>query len=150
MARHTMDRRLVTVCGVLVILFLAACGGSPSAGDQGGATITKVTLKRDNGSGEPGDAVDKFLPSDRIQFFEAELSSMLGPGTKVHWVFTAVDTTAGKDIKVAEADVDVLAGNKLSANVSLENDWPTGKYRADIFINGKLIKSVDYTVEGAG
>ena len=56
---------------------------------------------------------------------------------------------AVKNIKVQEATVDVLAGNKLTSYVSLPNDWPTGKYRADIYLNDKLLKSVDYTVDAA-
>lgn len=153
MAQHTVNRACTFICGVLVILFVAACGSSPSTsaptGDQGNVTITKVVLQRDNGNGEAGDVVDKFHETDRSQFFDAETSSMLGPGSKVHWIFTAVDTTAGKDIKVVETDVNVLVGNHLTAHVSLPNNWPTGTYRADIYINGNLVKSYSYTIDAA-
>ncbi len=173
MKRVVVSRFYAFAFGGLVSLMLVACGGSTttpstsapataqsdavtaqpaeatSAQSQGDVTITSVLLKRDDGSGAAGDTVEKFVATDRKQYFEATTSSTLGPGTKVRWVFTAVDTTAGKDIKVQEVTVDVLLGNSLTANVSLPNDWPTGKYRADIYINDTLAKSVDYTVDSA-
>ena len=173
MKRVEVNRAFAGVFGGLVTLLLVACGSSPSTpaasaptaaqtdassaqpttaaatASQGDVTIESVVLKRDNGSGEGGDTVEKFISTDRKHFFEAKTSAALGPGTKVRWVFTAVDTTAGKNIKVQEVTVNVLLGNTLTANVSLPNDWPTGKYRADIYINDKLTKSLDYTVDPA-
>jgi hypothetical protein len=165
MKRVKASRIYAAVFGGLVALSLVACGGGSTqsanppataqpgaaapADSQGNVTITDVVLKRDDGSGAAGDTVDKFVATDHKQFFEATTSAALGPGSKVRWVFTAVDTTAGKDKKVQEVTLDVLLGNKLTANVSLPNDWPTGKYRADIYINDKLTKSLDYTVDPA-
>ena len=172
MRKSLVSRVGLVMFGGLVSFILAACGGSSTAApaapatsapaaptaaptdssssqSQSDVTITDVKLMRDNGSGEAGDAVEKFLATDHKQYFEATTSSMLGPGSKVRWVFTAIDTTAGKNIKVQEATVDVLAGNKLTSYVSLPNDWPTGKYHADIYLNDKLLKSVDYTVDAA-
>jgi hypothetical protein len=67
---------------------------------------------------------------------------------KVKWVFTAVDTTAGKNRQIQEVEFDAtdFKGNTLTSFCELPRDWPTGKYKGDIYINGKLVKTFEYTV----
>jgi hypothetical protein len=106
-------------------------------------------MKRDNGNNEAGDKVDQYLPTDHIQYFEAETSRLLDPGTKVKWTFTAIETTSGNDILIKEVTTDVLLGDQLDAHISLPRDWPVGSYKADVFFNDKLIKTVNYQVMAA-
>ena len=158
----------------MMALMLAACGGDATsapvaatkpaataiaatdqpaktdntAGNEG-VTIKSIVLKRDNGKSEAGDTVDQFVATDHIQFFEAETSKLLDAGTKVKWTFTAVKTTSGNDIAVAEVTTDVLVANQLSAHVSLPRDWPVGSYKVDVFFNEKLVKTLNYEVVAA-
>ena len=62
-------------------------------------------------------------------------------------VWTAVDTSAGQNVEVAQKEFTGMAVNSIKAQVELPSDWPTGKYRLDIYLNDALGKSVDFTVQ---
>ena len=144
------------------IIAVSACSSSPSTtapadnntptqtagADNSGGTIKidSTKLMQDNGSGAAGDEVTSFKPTNHVQYFDASLSGMLNVGSKVNWVFTAVDTTAGKDVKITEVNNTVLTGNHLVGNLSMEKDFPVGKYKIDISVDGKPIGTIEYTV----
>jgi hypothetical protein len=109
--------------------------------------IESIKLMRDNGSGEPGDEVQSFTPADRKMHFEIKTTSMLPAGSKVLWVFIAVDIPDGKNIEITTVKTDVLAANVLSANLELPRDWPVGSYKADVYINDQLFKTIEYIVK---
>lgn len=125
---------------------------SQAATERGGSitgkiTISGVTMYRDDGSGQPGDEVTVFRPADRVMHFEATARG-LKTGQQVKLVFTAVDTTAGKNIDIAEAETGkVLVADQITGQVSLTEDWPVGSYRMDIYVDGDLVYSWDYRVE---
>jgi hypothetical protein len=75
-----------------------------------------------------------------------QLTAFLKVGSVVNWVFTAVDTTAGKDIKITEVNTNVTVANHLNANLSLNKDFPVGSYKADISVDGKPLGTIEYTV----
>jgi hypothetical protein len=112
----------------------------------GGAQIESYKLMQDNGSGAAGDEVKAFKPTDHVQYFDVQLTQFLNVGSTVNWVFTAVDTSAGKDIKITEVNTKVVVANHLNANLSLDKDFPTGKYKADISVDGKPLGTIEYTV----
>lgn len=165
-----MRREYLLITAAALLLAGLACGSQPgapainpptltpssmpgqAATDQstqpaGVITISKVTMFRDDGSGQPGDQVTAFKPSDRVMHFLAEAQGVQ-PGQSVRLVFTAVDTTAGKDLKVAEADTGkVFVADQITGQVSLDRDWPVGSYKMDIYVDGSLVYTWDYTVE---
>jgi hypothetical protein len=138
---------------VLIAFFGAACGSYRSGDAAEGPTaqtrdlaIKSVKLMRDDGKGNPGEEVKSFHPSDRKQHFQVELSNMKMGAVEAKWIFTAVETTAGKDIKIGEFKGSGLVANVISGSVKLPRDWPTGSYKADLYLNDKLIKTIEYVV----
>ncbi|HEX7556372.1 MAG TPA: hypothetical protein VF338_07090, partial [Leptolinea sp.] len=98
---------------------------SDNANSSGGMVkIDSYKLMQDNGSGAAGDEVKSFKATDHKQYFAVQLSDFMKMGSVVKWVFTAVDTSAGKDIKITEVNTKVVIGNQLSANLSLDKDFP--------------------------
>jgi hypothetical protein len=149
------------VAGMLVVLiafFGAACGSYGSGGNSAeqiieGPTaqtsdlaIKSVKLMRDDGKGNSGEEVKSFRPADRKQHFQVELTATKMGSLEAKWVFTALDTTAGKNIKIFESKVTGLVGNIISGSVRLPRDWPSGSYKADLYLNDKLIKTIEYVV----
>lgn len=134
-------KKSLLLIGLLSLLLLAACGGS-----SGPVTVESVTLNKDDGSGKAGDVVTSFSPTDH-NFYTVVKLNRLDVGLKVKLSWVAVDA-AGQTANtvVAEKEFSALVGNEIDGNVSLPNDWPTGKYRLNIYLNDTLAKSVDFTV----
>jgi hypothetical protein len=104
-----------------------------------------VTLRSDV-AGEPGETVEVFLPTDKKLHFDIALDETELGNHDFVVEFWAVDTSAGKDIKVSEFKQNSLVTNTINASISLPRDWPVGSYRLDVKMDGKLIGSHDYEV----
>jgi hypothetical protein len=95
-----------------------------------------------------GKATTTFSPTDHTVYCIAELNK-IAKGTEVKFTWTAVDVTGeekGSKIK----DVDYTTGsleNIVKAHLTLPQDWPTGQYKVDVYLNGDLAQSINYTVE---
>ena len=137
-----MNRRLVflSICA-LMVLSLAACGGS-----AGPVTIQSVRLARDNGSGEPGDTVTSFSPGDHIFHAVVELNR-IETGLKVRLAWIAVEAGGEKNLEIDRSEFTGLAANTIHGQIELPNDWPTGRYKLDVYLNDALARSVAFTVE---
>ncbi len=128
---------------LLLLLVLAATMVPLSAcGDSGPLAVKNVTFSTTEG----GAATTTFSPTDRVIHAAIELSR-LEPGLTAKTVWTAVDTEAGQGIEVASNEFTSLAANTIQAQLELPNDWPTGKYRLDVYLNGTLAKTAEYTVQ---
>jgi len=127
---------------VLVILMIAATMTLSSCGGGGPLAVQTATLSTTEG----GTAQAAFSPSDHDIYAAIQLNRIeAGLTAKVVW--TAVDTSAGKNIEIAHKDFSSLAANTINASVELPRDWPTGTYKLDIYLNGSLAKTVDFTVQ---
>jgi hypothetical protein len=152
MEMKSSRKRLFNILlAVMVLGFVSLACLSSTSGDEeaapGEVKVNSFKLYIDDGSGEPGDEVSAFKPTDRIQHFEVNLDSMLKNGTVIKWVFTAVDTSAGQDIAITEVETTVLIGNNLTAQLEMDQDFPTGSYRADVYIDGTLLQGFEYKVQ---
>jgi hypothetical protein len=134
-------KRLFFVIGLLLLLSAVACSGSSEP-----IAVQKITLQRDDGAGKAGDTVTSFKAADHIFHVSVDLNR-IDTGLKVKLVWVAVDTSQGKDVKVAETEFTALAANKVDGKVELPSDWPTGKYRLDVYLNDKVAKSQEFMVE---
>jgi hypothetical protein len=67
----------------------------------------------------------------------------------VTWVCTAVDTSAGKNQKVSGIDIEAwpLDDTTLTFDVELPRDWPTGKYRLEVWVDGESLGKYDYEIK---
>jgi ABC-type glycerol-3-phosphate transport system substrate-binding protein len=133
MTRIARPLFLVLTAAVL----LAACSGA-----AGPLAVQKVTFSTTEG----GEAVTSFKPTDRIFYANVELNR-IETGLKVKTVWTAVETSQGANVEVAQKEFSSLVANLIKAQVELPNDWPTGKYKLDIYLNGTLAKSAEFSVQ---
>lgn len=135
--------RALAVCLVLTAV-LAACGGA--AEPAGALAVESVTFMRDDGSGNPGSTVTSFKPSDQKIHAAAKLNQITTNfNGKVVW--TAVETSEGNNLMIAETAISGLAADTLSANMSLPVDWPVGKYKVEFYQAEALLKSQEFTVQ---
>jgi hypothetical protein len=121
---------------------------SETSSSQGSGTyIKEIHMAKDNGRGAPGDETENFAPGDRTIHCVATLKEAKS-GTQMKFAWWIVDAEGTKNQKIKEIDYTTKAlENVVHGHLSLPQDWPTGKYKVQIFINGDLDKTVNYEVE---
>lgn len=107
--------------------------------------VRQVQMLRDR-DGEPGEVVTEFRPQDRKKHFRVELDQ-LALGSRTFQVrYIAEEIADGKEIVVATADVGSLVASEINAHVELPNDWPIGRYRVELLMDGNAIGAHRYIV----
>jgi len=96
---------------------------------------------------KPGEPATHFAPGDRKIFCVVDLN-IAKVDTKVKFVWKAVDVQGADNGDFITVDyLTKPLEDRVDGHVSLPRDWPKGKYRVEIYINGELGKAVDYTIE---
>ena len=131
----------VLVVALVLLGSLASCGFL-----SGPLAVESVTLKRADASGNPGETVTAFKPSDRKLFAVAVLNQV-ATNVTLRIVWTMVDSPAGKDVKLDEVSAGGLAANTFTTNLTRPTNWAPGKYRVDFFQGDKLLKAQEFIVD---
>ena len=109
--------------------------------------ISEVHMAKDDGTGNPGDETDVFSSGDRTVHCVVKLGDAKS-GTKMNFAWYVVDAEGAKNEKIKEVDYTTKAlENVVHAHLSLPQDWPAGKYKVQVSVNGNLEKTVDFTVQ---
>ena len=130
------------------LLVFAVLGCNFSAGtNSNSGPLSKVTMAKDNGNGDPGDETNTFRPSDHKIHCLVTLSTPK-EGTKITFAWWLVDAGGTKDEKLKELDFTTgEKDNVVHGNLSSARDWPSGKYKVEVLVNGNSEKTVTFTVE---
>lgn len=120
---------------------------TPSPEAIGSGVIEEIHMARDDGNGDPGEETDTFSPSDRtihcvVRLAEAKSKTKL----KFSWWIVEAEGSENQKIKDIEYTTRVLE-NVVHAHLTLPQDWPTGKYKVEVYVNGNLEGTVGYTVK---
>ncbi len=108
--------------------------------------IEQINTAKDN-NGEPGESTTSFEPGDRSIHCVAELNKAKA-GTQVRFVWTALDVEGSKNKEIKTIDYTTKSfENKVHGHLTLPYDWPKGTYKVEVYINGALDKTINYTVE---
>jgi hypothetical protein len=109
--------------------------------------IEEIHMAKDDGKGEPGEKTDTFSPGDRTVHCVATLKeAKTGTQMKFSWWLVDAEGTQNKRLK----DIDYTTGaleNVIHGHLTLPQDWPKGKYKVEVYVNGNLDKTAPYTVE---
>ncbi len=108
--------------------------------------IEGVSLAKAN-QDKPGERVTHFAPGDRKIYCVVDLN-MAKVDTKVRFIWKAVDVEGADNGEFKTIDyLTKPQEGRVNGHVSLPRDWPKGKYRVEVYINGELGKTIDYTIE---
>src|SRR5512145_2355560 len=126
---------------IFVIVALAvsvlACGGSFST-----AKINDAWLSSD---AEGSNRTTTFAQSDTMNLFVDLANAPDDTELKVSWI--AVDAE-GVDPNYVINETNYTAGSEtVHFDLSNDNLWPAGSYKADIFLNGTLDRSLPFEVQ---
>ena len=120
---------------------------SNTSSDLGsGQAIKEIHMAKDDGNGAPGDETNTFAPSDRTVHCVATLkNAKSGTQMKFSWWIVDADNTKNQKIK----DIDYTTGaleNVIHGHLTLPQDWPVGKYKVQVYVNGDLDRTLAYSV----
>jgi uncharacterized protein YfaS (alpha-2-macroglobulin family) len=101
--------------------------------------------KDDNGD-PADDAVVVFAPGDHTIHVVTRLKDSKS-GTQMKFAWWVVNAEGAQNEKIKEIDYSTKAlENVVHAHLTLPKDWPRGKYKVDVYVNGNLDKTVPYAV----
>lgn len=133
--------------GLLVFVVLACNFSTNSNSGSNSGPISKITMAKDNGSGEPGDETNTFRPSDHKIHCLVTLKTPK-EGTKISFGWWVVDAEGTKNEKLKDLDYTTDSDVKVvHGNLSTTRDWPSGKYKVEARVDGNLEKTVAFTIE---
>lgn len=107
--------------------------------------IGEVRMFRDR-AGEPGEQVTEFRPQDRRMHFLVKLARLKFGNLDFQVRYVGEQTTEGDEIEIARADFGALTAEQIKTHVELPQDWPLGRYRLDVLMNGEVIGRHRYIV----
>ena len=111
-----------------------------------GEFIQEMHMAKDNGRGAPGDETDSFEPGDRTVHCVVKLKEAKG-GTKMKFSWWIVDAEGSKNQKIKDIDYSTKPlENIVHGHLTLPQDWPTGKYKVQVYVNGDLDRTVEYSI----
>ncbi len=134
------------IYAVLIGIFVAASAYAQTDPIPASA-IEELYLAKDNGSGKAGDQVSEFRTSDIPIYCVVLLGSQAKVTVKMN--FVAVNVAGVKaDTKVVTASYTTKEGqNRVNFSGRPEDKWTPGKYRVDIFLDGKIAKNVEFEIK---
>ena len=131
-----------------IILCLLAAAGSFAQSDPAPVpTVEDLYLAKDDGNGKAGDQVSEFSTSD-VPIYCVVLLDATGKVT-VKMNFVAVSVAGVKpETKVVTTSYTTKDGqNRVNFSGRPDDKWTPGKYRVDIFLDGRIAKNVEFEIK---
>jgi hypothetical protein len=121
---------------------------SPATSPNGsGAEITGVRLAKDFTYGDVVNPTSNFYPSDRQFHLVVDLGNA-SDGTSIAGAWYAVDAGSHKNEKLDSQTYTLKNGeDRVHFTLSNQDNWPKGKYKVEVMLNGKLTRTVDFRVQ---
>lgn len=109
--------------------------------------LTDVHMARDDGKGDPGEQTDTFNGKDRTIHCVTKLKDAQS-GTKMKFSWYVVEAEGTSNEKIRDIDYTTRPlENVVHGHLTAPRDWPVGKYKVEVYVNGNLEETVRYTVE---
>ncbi|MDF2441426.1 MAG: hypothetical protein JWN98_2410 [Abditibacteriota bacterium] len=96
--------------------------------------------------GGPVNIVKSFKASDRELHAVVKLDR-ISSGDKLKAVWVMVDTSVIKNYELLKKEMTTRRMNIVHFSAKVARDWPKGKYRTDIFLNGKLVRRLPFLIQ---
>lgn len=94
-----------------------------------------------------GSATSTFSPSDRTVHVIINLNkAKAGTDVRVVWFADEVEGATNKELKTLEYTTKAF-DKKIPGYLTWSKDWPKGRYRVMVYINGTLDRTIYYEVQ---
>ncbi len=115
--------------------------------DSGDVGIEAVLLARDDGSGKAGEETAVFTADDVPIHCSVQLNSMKPTSVKMNLIAVSVAGVKPETKVVTTSYKTNGKQNLVNFTGTPEGIWTIGKYRVDIFIDGKLSANREFEVQ---
>lgn len=138
--------RIISVLFVCLLLSFSVFAQTNGTAEEVPVTVEELTLTADDGSGESGEEKESFLQNDVPIHCSIVLSSVKSATVKMNIVY--VKSIAPKSETKIVSVIYKTNGKQNMVNFtgSPEKSWALGKYRVDIYVDGKLSQSKEFEV----
>ena len=133
-----------------VLLLLVPCGVVAQSGTPDAEPIEEVYLARDDGSGKAGEQVTEFRTTDVPIYCVVLLASDAQAVVKMTFVAVNVVGVRAETKVVTTAYTTKQGQNRVNFTGRPEGRWTPGRYRVDLFVNGKLVRNLEFDIKGSG
>lgn len=147
-SKLTIAHRVIFALAALV--FLVWPVSAQTEADLAGNDVENVYLAKDDGTGQAGEAVTEFHTTDVPIFCVVLLDGTDTVTVKMN--FVAVNVAGVKaDTKVVSTSFTTKDGqNRVNFTGRPYDKWTPGRYRVDIFLDGKIARNVEFDIKRAG
>src|SRR5690606_28599075 len=94
---------------------------------------------------EPIEPTTNFSTTDEIHLIVQVRNAPVDTPVRVVWVAEAVEGAAPETI-AAEFTQRLRDNQRAEFTLSNEGPWPRGRYRADLYFDGTLVKQIPFTI----
>ncbi|MGI8920046.1 MAG: hypothetical protein ACR2H6_15750 [Pyrinomonadaceae bacterium] len=109
--------------------------------------LKETHMARDDGRGDPGEEANIFNSKDRTIHCVTTLKDAKS-GTQMKFSWIVVDAEGSQNEKIRDIDYTTRAlENVVHGHLIAPRDWPPGKYKVEVYVNGNLEETVPYSVE---
>ena len=122
---------------------------SQTAAPASAASVEEVYLAKDNGDGKAGEQTTDFRTTDVPIYCVVLLDTSAKTTVKMN--FVAVNVAGVKpETKVVTASYTTTGGqNRVNFSGKPDGKWTPGKYRVDLFLDGKPAKALEFEIKGS-
>ncbi|MBK9215055.1 MAG: hypothetical protein IPM59_05565 [Chloracidobacterium sp.] len=137
---------------VLLILMLGVCplAALSQPAPAVAPTVEEVYLAKDDGNGKAGEQVSEFATTDIPIHCIVLLDSAAKVTVKMNFVAVSVSGVKA-ETKVVTASYTTKEGqNRVYFTGRPDGRWTPGKYRVDLFLDGKAATNVAFEIKSSG
>ena len=107
--------------------------------------IERIYMAKDD-NGQPGAETVLYEPGDhKVHCLIYLNKARKGTLIRFVWKILDVEGTRNQEITTTEYPTNSFE-NKIHGHLERQLDWPRGTYRVEVYINGYLDKTIDYTI----
>lgn len=138
--------RYLLITAVLLLSVLTVSAQTDPVQPQSGEV--EIFLAKDDGTGQAGEQVTSFKTSDAKIYCIVQLPSSTPATVKMQ--FVAVSVTGVKpETRVVTTSYTTKDGeDRVSFHGKPKTTWVAGKYRVEIFVDGKSVKELPFDIIG--
>jgi hypothetical protein len=132
---------------ILCLIFGFNVEGQTNSNENKEVVVEEISLAKDDGKGNVSEATNSFTTTDVPIHCFVGLNSTRSVTVKM--IFVAVKSeTLRPETKVVTVSYKTNGKQDgVNFNASPETTWAAGAYRVDVFIDGKLSKSLEFEIK---